>query len=34
VNKPGSYHPNPAGQTALANLVDECLAGTLSSCRS
>jgi hypothetical protein len=25
-----SYHPNPAGQTEYATLVNECLAGTLS----
>jgi hypothetical protein len=29
-----SYHPNPAGQQALADLVNQCLAGTLSSCVS
>jgi lysophospholipase L1-like esterase len=29
-----SYHPNVAGQQALADLVNQCLAGTLSSCAS
>lgn len=29
-NKSGSFHPTPAGQTELAELVDQCLAGTRS----
>jgi hypothetical protein len=33
-NQAGSYHPNPAGQQALADLVNQCLAGTLSGCTS